>query len=118
MAALAFDTLKAANRLKAAGFEEKQASELVSTFSEGVGENIATKDDIERLENKIDAQSVMLNAKIEDNIERLENKIDAQGAMLNAKIESMGQKMTIKLGSLMVAGVAFLVLLDRFLPPV
>ncbi|WP_176084243.1 DUF1640 domain-containing protein [Martelella sp. HB161492] len=84
MAVLAFDTLKAANRLKEAGFDDKQAQELVSTFAEGVGENIATKHDIERLESKI---------------------------------EALGQKMTIKLGSLMVAGVAFLALLDRLFPP-
>ncbi|TPW26653.1 DUF1640 domain-containing protein [Martelella alba] len=84
MAVLAFDTLKAANRLKEAGFDDKQAQELVSTFAEGVGENIATKHDIEKLESKI---------------------------------EALGQKMTIKLGSLMVAGVAFLALLDRLFPP-
>ena len=96
MAALAFDTLKAANRLKEAGFDDKQAYELVSTFAEGVGENVATKDDIERLDRKI----------------------DDQGKYLVAAIESMGQKMTIRLGSLVVAGVGFMVLLDRLFPPI
>ena len=45
---VAFDTLKAAKRLQdEAGFSEKQAGVLVSTLAEGVGENLATKADIE-----------------------------------------------------------------------
>ncbi len=44
---VAFDTLKAARRLQdEAGFSEKQAGVLVSTLSEGVGENLATKADM------------------------------------------------------------------------
>ena len=44
-----FDTLKAARRLQdEAGFNETQASVLVSTFAEGLGENLATKDDLTR----------------------------------------------------------------------
>ena len=42
-----FDTLKAARRLQdEAGFDEKQAAVLVSTFAEGVTENLATKTDL------------------------------------------------------------------------
>ena len=45
--AVTFDTLKAARRLQdEAGFDEKQASVLVSTFAEGVTENLATKTDL------------------------------------------------------------------------
>ena len=45
---VAFDTLKAAKRLQdEAGFSEKQAGVLVSTLAEGLGENLATKADIE-----------------------------------------------------------------------
>ena len=44
-----FDTLKAARRLQdEAGFNETQASVIVSTFAEGLGENLATKDDLTR----------------------------------------------------------------------
>ena len=44
-----FDTLKAARRLQdEAGFNETQASVLVSTIAQGLGENLATKDDLIR----------------------------------------------------------------------
>ena len=42
---VAFDTLKAATRLQEeAGFDETKARVLVSTFAEGMVENLATKD--------------------------------------------------------------------------
>ena len=44
---VAFDTLKAATRLQEeAGFDPTKARVLVSTFAEGMVENLATKDDI------------------------------------------------------------------------
>ena len=52
--AVAFDTLKAATRLqKEAGFDETKARVLVSTFAEGMVENLATKDDIAALRREI-----------------------------------------------------------------
>ncbi len=48
--AVAFNTLKAATRLQnEAGFNEKQARVLVATFAEGIGENLATKEDVAML---------------------------------------------------------------------
>ena len=44
-----FDTVKAVRRLQdEAGFNEVQASVLVSTIAQGLGENLATKDDLAR----------------------------------------------------------------------
>ena len=51
---VAFDTLKAATRLQEeAGFDETKARVLVSTFAEGMVENLATKDDIAGLRREI-----------------------------------------------------------------
>jgi len=56
-AALAFDTLKYAKRLKTAGFTEQQAEvqaeamkEQSDTMQDFIDERLATKDDIKRLE--------------------------------------------------------------------
>ena len=52
--AVTFDTLKAATRLREeGGFSEKQATELVATFADGFVENLATKDDVEKLETSL-----------------------------------------------------------------
>lgn len=51
---VAFDTLRAARRLRdEGGFDEKQAAILVATFAEGMGESLATKADLERLEQRM-----------------------------------------------------------------
>lgn len=52
--AVAFDTLRAATQLQEAGFREGQAHALV-TFAEGVTEHLATKDDLAKLDLKIDS---------------------------------------------------------------
>lgn len=46
---ITFDTLKYAKRLKDAGFTESQAEALASAGAELLGENLATKQDLEAL---------------------------------------------------------------------
>ena len=51
---VAFDTLRAARRLRdEGGFDEKQAAILVDTLAEGMGETVASKGDIQSLEGAL-----------------------------------------------------------------
>ena len=54
MATLVFDTHKAVKTLREAGFEETQAEAMVETVGNAMGENVATKADIEPLATKAD----------------------------------------------------------------
>ena len=112
MAVVGFDTLKAATRLTDAGFDEKQARELVATFAEGVGENIATKDDLAL--HRADLMSRM--DKQDSKIDGLRKDVKAQGDQLNAKIASTSDKMTIKLGGIMIVGLSVLFTLYKMFP--
>ena len=58
------DTLKASRRLQAAGFPEQQADELVATFSEDFGQNLATKDDIAPVRGEIRDESRKLQIRM------------------------------------------------------
>jgi hypothetical protein len=51
--AIIFDTLKYANKLKAAGFTEKQAEAQTEALAEIVDEKLATKQDLEALKKDI-----------------------------------------------------------------
>lgn len=95
MATLAFDTLKAARRLGAAGFSAEQAEAIVGTMADSVTENLATKDDLKLLEQSLEA------------------RIDGVEQRLEAKIDGLGKTMTIRLGSLVIAGFTFIAILDR-----
>ena len=50
MTALAFDTHKALKALREAGFEDAQAEAVIEQMRVALGENVATKDDLEKLE--------------------------------------------------------------------
>ena len=58
------ETLKASRRLQAAGFPEQQADELVATFSEDFGQNLATKDDIALVRGEIRDESGKLQIRM------------------------------------------------------
>ena len=51
--AMLFDTLEASRQLQEAGFEKTQADALVTTFSRNMVENVATKDDLDILEQRL-----------------------------------------------------------------
>jgi hypothetical protein len=57
MNALTFDTLKLARKLEAAGFSPQQAAGASAALAETLGEasGVATKEDVLRLEAKIEA---------------------------------------------------------------
>ena len=77
--AVTFDTLKAATRLREkAGFDERQATELVATFADGFVENLATKDDMKKLEASLRGDIDHLRGDVEHlrgDVEKLETSL-------------------------------------------
>ena len=53
------DTLKASRRLRDAGIEEAHAEALVAAFTEDIGANLATKDDIANLGNMLRSEMAL-----------------------------------------------------------
>ena len=95
--AVAFDTFKAATRLQnEAGFNEKQARVLVATFAEGIGENLATKEDVAMLRSEMAG----LRGQIE---------------VLRGQMRELEQRMTVRLGAMIAAAVGIIVALDKLL---
>jgi hypothetical protein len=89
MTALTFDTLKYANTLKAAGFPAEQAEAQAGALSEVLEINLkelATKGDI---------------ASVQKDITALEQRIDSKLVLLE-------QRLTIKLGGMLVVVVGVL----------
>ena len=141
--AVAFDTLKAATRLQnEAGFNEKQARVLVATFAEGIGENLATKDDVAMLRNEMATKDdmAMLRSEIaglrgematkeevavlRSEIAGLRNEMATKDDMavlrneipvLRGEMRELEQRMTIRLGAMIAAAVGIIVALDKLL---
>jgi hypothetical protein len=69
MLAVGFDTLKLARKYESAGFQPKQAQDMAAALADTVGEaggNVATKEDVQRLDAKIDSLEARLGARISD----------------------------------------------------
>ena len=87
---VAIDTLKATQRLKAAGFSDNQTKSLVATFAWGITENLATKDDIALVHKEMEALGKDINAldtKVDTSFAALDTKIDTSFAALDTKID-------------------------------
>ena len=104
MTAVAFDTHKFIKELRGSGLPEGQAEALQPAFSEAIGSNLATKVDIERIENKIDSD-----------IKDLKHDIESFRKETKSDIECSEQRVTIRLGSIMVVGIAVLAGVIKFL---
>ena len=130
---VAYDTLKAANRLSAAGFPQDQAESLAAIFSESITENLATKDDLElvrkdikTLDAKIDTSIAALDTKIDTSIaavqkdiKSLDTKIDTSTAALDTKIDTsiakLSRDLTIKLSYIVVGGITALKVIENYI---
>ena len=100
---VAFDTLRAARKLRdEGGFDEKQAAILVDTFAEGMGETLATKADLEVLRGDLEKTETALRGDLE--------KTEAS---LRSEMRDLEQRMTIRLGAMMVGAVALIVALIK-----
>lgn len=100
MAAITFDTLKFANRLKSVGVPDKQAEAQAEVLSEALEVNLkelVTKDDLLHLEERLDSRLIQMEQRSDSRLIQLE------------------QRMTIKLGGLMVVAVGVVAALVKLL---
>ena len=122
-----FDTLKVAVRLQEeAGFEEHQARALVTAFAEGMGEELATKNDLEKTEATLQGQIVALKSDLEKTETALKSDLEKTEATLRSDLEKMAailrsemreleQRMTLRLGAMIAAAVGIIVAVDKLL---
>ena len=121
---VAFDTLKAATRLQEeAGFDETKARVLVSTFAEGMVENLATKDDIAGLRREfagLRREFAGLRREFgglatKEELATLRGEMKQMDANLRGEISKVQERLTVRLGGAIAAAVAILVAVDKLL---
>ena len=123
--AVAFDTLKAATRLREeAGFEERQATVLVELFADRYGdsENLATRDDVAAVRGEVTVMRddvTMLRVTdvtvMRGDLEKMELTLRGEIHKLRGEMHKQGQLMTTRLGAAIAAAVAIIVALDKLL---
>ena len=109
--ALAFDTLKYANKLKTAGIPEQQAEVQAEAMAELVTEKLATKQDLHVLEERMTAKVSELETRMTTKVNELEMRMTAKIDGLDMKLGFLESRITIKLGGMVAASMGTLVIL-------
>ena len=78
MSSLAFDTLKAAKALRAAGFDDAQAEAVIDTVGDAVGGNVATKADLQELRSEMKADLQELRSEMKADLQDLALRLTHQ----------------------------------------
>jgi hypothetical protein len=86
MSAMAFDTLKTSKDLTAAGFEPAQAEALANVIATSLTSGVATREDVAKLDGKIDSAVSRLDGKIESVRAELKGDIQLLKWMTGASI--------------------------------
>ena len=127
--AVTFDTLKAATRLREqADFNEKQAAALVETFADGIVDNLATREDLAKTEQALRGDLEKSEQALRNDLEKTEQALrtdmakteqglradlDRNTASLRNEMHKLEHRMTLRLGTVMAAGVAVIVAFDK-----
>ena len=101
MSRFAFDTHTFVKHLTRAGMDEQQAEALVECQVQLINDNLATKQDMEEVKRDIEAL-------------RLETKKDI--AALKTDMQKMELRLTLRLGSVIIAAVGVFATLIKLLP--
>jgi hypothetical protein len=132
MSAVTFDTLKFVEKLETGGFTHAQAKAAAEAFAEATGQELATKSDIATLRITTQADALALRAESKADLAAFRSEVNtdllafradfkADIARLETRLEtglqSLEQRMTIKLGGLLVVAIGILLSAIRYLPP-
>lgn len=89
MTAIAFDTLKLARKLEAAGFPPRQAADTTQALAESLGEvsGLATKQDLEAMEVALRADISDLRSKLETDIGAFRSDVEHEITGLRSELK-------------------------------
>ena len=105
MATFVFDTHRAVKDLEEAGFPEAQAEALVEIVGLAVGENAATKGDLDAMEQRLEAKFTARFGALENKTEsrftameqQMEIRFAAQEEKFNARIDALESKLNAEI---------------------
>ena len=101
MATFVFDTHRAVKDLEEAGFPEAQAEALVEIVGLAVGENAATKGDLDAMEQRLEAKFTAFEQKMEIRFaaaeQQMEIRFAAQEEKFNARIDALESKLNAEI---------------------
>ena len=126
---MALDTHKAVKKLKEVGFDEAQAEAVVRMVGEAFGDSVATKADIVTVRADLSTQGAEVRGEIQEvrtdlstqgaelrgEIREVRGELRVEAKAIRAEIRDLEQRMTIKLGGLLVLALTLLTAINKWL---
>jgi hypothetical protein len=101
MAATAhFDTLDYARKLEAAGVPKVQAELQAQALNDAFSDRVASREDLARLEAKMDAGFAAVDAKMDARFGAVDGKTDALNAKIDARCAALDVKIDTRIDAL------------------
>ena len=100
-------------KLQKVGFTPEQ----VEALADFMDDKAASKADLSEAKAELKADLSELRAELKADIERTEHRLDMKIVALQSDLRLVEQRMTIRLGGMMVVGVGILLAAIRYLPP-
>ena len=133
MTTVIFDTYKAVNELREAGFNEAQAAAMVTAMCNVLGGNLATKEDLaivrQDMATKADIKDMATKADIKDMATKAEVAVVRQEMATKAEVAAVRQematkadlhameaKLTIRMGGMIFGAAGLVLAILRFFP--
>jgi len=104
--AIALDTLAYAKALREAGFSEQQADGQAQALAAAMTDSLATKQDLRELEARMDLRFAQVDARFEYAERHLDTRLAEQAARFDGHLADLERRITVRLGGMMVAGIA------------
>ncbi len=115
MATFVFDTHRAVKDLEEAGFPEAQAEALIEIVGAAIGENAATKSDLDAMERRMEAKFAAQEERFNARLDALEHKLDADIRAVRADMRNMEWRITLKFVAILLPSMGLLFAALRFL---
>ena len=106
-----FNTLEYTEELEAAGVPPSQAKAHAKALLQIIDTNLATKADIAKIEQTIKELETSTNQKIKE----LETSLKHDIELLRTEIKAMEQRLTIRLGGMLIIGIGAVATLIKLL---
>ncbi|MCY3985842.1 MAG: hypothetical protein OXF23_02210 [Candidatus Dadabacteria bacterium] len=108
-----FNAIKYVGGLREAGVPEKQAEVHLRILHDVIESNLATKRDIEELKTKLKRDIEELKTELKRDIEELRTELKRDIQEVRRDMKELEQRMTIKLGGLIVVTIGIIVALSN-----
>lgn len=109
------DTLAITKRLRASGYTEAQAEVQAEIWAEIIERNLASKRDLKDIEVSLRKEMREIEASLKRDIAQLDLKIESVRAELKRDIKESEQRLTTKLGGMLVVGISIISVLIKLL---